>query len=212
MRERELSTRVVFVRHGQTDFPIDRIYCDGIEDPALNESGMFQAKSAAAFLKDVDISAIYASPALRTTMTAKAIAQHHNLDVEYSDALIERRFGVWDGLYFHEIERDFPDEFQQWKRDQAGFAPKGGESAYRLHERASLFLAGAIEKYRGKTVVIVSHVGPIRVLLANSMDMPIELFRSLRIDPASLSRIDYGKTQNNLVFMNYVALDRLIGF
>ncbi len=211
MREKELSTRVIFVRHGQTNFPIDRIYCDEREDPALNEDGKAQAKGAADLLKNMEIGAVYASPALRTRMTAGAIAKHHGLGIEYNDALRERRFGIWEGLYFHEIEQNFTDEFQQWKQDQAGFAPSGGESAYDLYDRAALVLDRIVADNRGNTVVVVSHVGPIRVLLAESIGMPVQSFRSLRIDPASLSCVDYGSKQNNLLLLNYVEQSRLLG-
>ncbi len=212
MREKELATKVIFVRHGQTDFPLDRIYCDDREDPELNQSGKSQAQSAGHLLKHVGVDAIYASPALRTVMTAKAIAEHHSgLTIEYREALRERRFGVWEGLFFGEIEQGFPEDFLLWKKDQAGFSPEGGESAYDLHNRALSTLSEIISENEGKTVVVVSHVGPIRVLLADAVGMPVANFRSLRIDPASLSRVDFGKKQNNLVCLNYVGLERWQG-
>ena len=210
MREKELSCRVIFVRHGQTDFPIDRIYCDDKENPELNADGKRQAESAARFLREVDIDAIYASPVRRTRMTAEAIAKYHGLSVEFDQSLVERHFGIWEGLYFDEVERDYPDEFVAWKRDQAGFAPQGGESAYDLFDRVSCFLQKIIAENRGRTIVVVTHVGPIRVLVAQAVGMSIDSFRVLRIDPASLTRVDFGSKQNNLVFLNYVDDTRMV--
>ncbi len=210
MREKEPATSIIFVRHGQTDFPIDRIYCDDKEDPPLNDSGLAQARSAAELLAQAPVAAVYASPLQRTRTTAEEIASRHRLEIAFEPELVERRFGVWDGLYFHEVEQGYPEQFTAWKRDQAGFAPEGGETAYDLLERVRPVVAGIVERHRGETVVVVSHVGPIRVLLADAVGMPVSGFRSLRIDPASLSRVDYGRRQNNLVFVNYVSKERLV--
>lgn len=73
MRDKEQTTQVIYVRHGETDFPLDRIYCDNQEDPALNRAGMEHAEQAAGFLANQDVAAIYASPCRRTSMTAEQL-------------------------------------------------------------------------------------------------------------------------------------------
>lgn len=124
MREKEKTTQVIYVRHGETDFPLDRIYCDNQEDPALNRAGMEHAEQAAGFLANQDVAAIYASPCRRTSMTAEAIAKYHEHPVQYDGALVERNFGVWEGLFFHEIESQFPSLYKEWKQNQAAFKPE----------------------------------------------------------------------------------------
>lgn len=203
MREKENATRVIYVRHGETDFPLDRIYCDGQEDPALNAAGIKQAEQAAAYLSGLDVAAVYASPCCRTRMTAEAIAEYHgDCRVSYDSALMERNFGIWEGLYFHEIESGFPVQYQEWKRNQAAFKPEAGESVYDLAERVCPAVDGMVSANSGKCIIIVSHVGPIRVLIASALEMPLGRYRQLSIDPASVSRIDYGLTNNNLIFLN----------
>lgn len=204
MREKERSTRVVFVRHGQTDFPADRIYCDDLEDPPLNGSGCLQAAQAANCLDGVKLAALYASPSLRTRMTAETLAASHiGLPVVYGDSLRERHFGIWEGRYFNEIERDFAVEYRDWKRDQAVFKPLNGESIYDLADRAVSFVRNAVERHIGETVAIVTHVGPIRVLVSEALGLPVESYRQLCIDPASITVVDYGASQNNLILMNF---------
>jgi len=203
MRSKEKSTNVYFLRHGQTDFPLDRIYCDEREDPSLNSNGIYQAKCAAISLKNSEISKIYASPAKRTQMTAKELSETTGLSVETLPTWIERRFGIWEGLYFNEIEEKYPDEYLNWKKDHVGFTPENGETINDLRQRLSGSLRGLIELHRGETIVIVSHVGPIRVSLCESLAMPIENYRQIRVDYASISRVDYGVTRNNLVKTNY---------
>lgn len=206
MREKEKATRVILVRHGETDFPQNRIYCDSKEDPALSSSGQAQANQAAAFLSQENISAIYASPSLRTRMTAEAIAAHHEgLSISFDSSLVERNFGDWEGMYFEEIESQFPAKYREWKENQATFKIGSGESVYDLAERVTLIVSTIIATHPGQAVAVVAHVGPIRVLLAKALNLPVEGYRQLTIDPASVTAIDYGVSQNNLMFMNFHA-------
>ena len=203
MRTKEKSTNVYFLRHGQTDFPLDRIYCDEREDPSLNSEGLYQAKCAAITLKNLNISKIYSSPAKRTQMTASEVSAVTNLPVETVPSWVERRFGVWEGLYFKEIEDKYPEEYLNWKKDNVGYTPEGGETINDVRERLSGSLKGIIEAHRGESILIVSHVGPIRVTLCESLNTPIENYRQFRVDYASISRVDYGLTRNNLIKINF---------
>ncbi len=203
MRDKELKTRVIFVRHGETNFPLDRIYCDDREDPPLNEFGAEQAQDAAESLSGMRVAAVHASPCVRTQMTAQAIAaKHGGLNITLENSLRERHFGVWEGLYFNEIERDFPAEYLAWKKNQAAFKPEGGESVYDLLGRVTTKLNELVARYRGETIIVVAHVGPIRVLVSEAVGLPVESYRQLQIDPASVTIIDYGISQNNLILLN----------
>lgn len=203
MRSKEASTNIIFVRHGKTDFPLDRIYCDTREDPALNVEGIYQAKSTAVSLRSQGISKIYASPAKRTQMTASEISEVTGLPVETDANWIERRFGIWEGLYFHEIEEQYPDLYSKWKQDNVGFTPENGETIGDVGARLSKSLDRLIEQHRGETIAIVSHVGPIRICLCHSLNTPIENYRQIRVDYASQSRVDYGVSRNNLLRINF---------
>lgn len=202
MRSKETETRVIFVRHGHTDFPNDRIYCDDRENPELSPDGQCQVQAAAEYFRDRTIDALYASPVRRTWQTADAIAQIAEAQPVRAPALVERRFGVWEGLYFHDIEQRFPAEYLAWKRDKVGFTPAGGETVEQLRTRVRTALSEIVHLHPGQTVVVVSHVGPIRVAITDAFRMPLELYRQIRIDYASINRIDYGKTLNNLIFLN----------
>ncbi len=59
-----------------------------------------------------------------------------------------------------------------------------------------------VENHAGETVVIVAHVGPIRMCLTDALQMPLASYRRLNVDYASLSCIDYGKRQDNVIYMN----------
>jgi len=202
MRSKETSTRILFVRHGQTDFPLDRIYCDEREDPELNRNGRLQAKSAAVFFQDLAIDALYVSPLRRTRMTAAEIAEVTGAEPQLQPDLMERRFGIWEGLYFDQIEREHPEDHLRWKQDPVNFAPAGGETVPQLVARVGAVVDDIVSRHRGGTVVVVTHVGPIRVLVTRAFDIPLPMYRQLRIDYASITCIDYGETRNNLIFLN----------
>lgn len=202
MRTKEKSTNITFLRHGQTDFPTNRIYCDDIEDPELNENGLNQAKSAANTLKAQNIRKIYCSPAKRTMMTAKEVVDVTGVELEIVPDWVERRFGKWEGMYFKEVEETFPDEYLLWKQDMVNYTPEGGETINDVKARLAKSLSTIRSKHINENILIVTHVGPIRISLCQAMSIPLQNYRQIRIDYASMSRVDYGETMNNLIFLN----------
>jgi len=202
MREKEKSTRVIFVRHGQPDFSYDRLYCDEREDPVLTEAGQRHAEEAALLLRDEPVDVIYMSPMQRTQMTAKPIIEAHGVPVHIDAQLKERPFGIWDGLYFDVIQRDYPEDFKAWKRDPVAFVPEGGESIPDHMARITAAVQRIVAAHPGELIVIVMHVGPIRMCVTDALKMPLIGYRQLTVDYGSLTRIDYGKRQNNLIYLN----------
>lgn len=202
MREKEKTTCVIFVRHGETNFPHDRLYCDDQEDPPLTDIGVSQARHAASLLQSQGIDLIYSSPMLRTCATAEVIAEMAGVPLHFHPKLKERPFGIWDGLYFDEIARDYPEQFQAWKSDPVSFVPRGGETINDHMARVKGAITEITENHRGQRIVVVTHVGPIRMCITDVLSMPLAAYRRLSIDYASISRVDYGAKQNNLIYMN----------
>lgn len=203
MREKEKTTSIIYVRHGKADFPYDRLYCDDREDPPLTEEGGRQAENAARLLARDSVDVIYASPMRRTLTTAQAVAEATDAPLRTHEGLKERPFGIWDGLYFDDIARDFPDEFQAWKRDPIEFVPEGGESIRDHMARIKGAVDEIVAAHPGELIVVVAHVGPIRMCVTDALCMPLEAYRRLTIDYGSLTRVDYGRRQHNVVYMNF---------
>lgn len=203
MREKDHRTGVIFVRHGKVDFPHDRLYCDDREDPELTSDGHAQARHAAELIAGQEVAAIYASPMQRARSTAAPIVAATEAPFHIHDGLRERPFGIWDGLYFDQIARDYPDDFRAWKQNPIEFVPEGGEPISEHMRRVRGALDDILAAHAGGLIVVVAHVGPIRMCLTDAMSMPIAAYRQLIIDYGSLSRIDYGREQNNLVYMNH---------
>lgn len=196
------DTPIIFVRHGQTDFPSERIYCDGREDPPLNAAGLAQAQRAAEFLRAAPVVKIYASPAARTLATAQAIAATTGAPVETREPLRERCMGPWDGLTFADIQTRWPEDFTRWKQDQTAFKlSPGGESMYDVAARVQAVLDEIITAHVAHLVVVVSHNGAIRAALCQALRIPLEFHRTLNIDYGALSRVDYGTSQHNFMYL-----------
>lgn len=202
MREKEKSTGVIFVRHGKPDFPHDRLYCDEREDPVLTEDGHGQARAAADLLRMENVDVIYVSPMQRTLMTAEPIVKAMNVPMHTDARLKERPFGIWDGMYFEDIRRDYPEDFLAWKQNPVTFVPEGGEPITDHQKRITDAVREIVARHPAELIVIVMHVGPIRMCVTEAMQMPLSAYRQLTVDYGSLTRIDYGKKQDNLIYLN----------
>ncbi|MGA9870194.1 MAG: bifunctional RNase H/acid phosphatase [Rhodococcus sp. (in: high G+C Gram-positive bacteria)] len=183
-------TRLLLLRHGQTPLSVDRRY-SGRGNPSLTELGRRQATAAAAHLAErTDIAAIVSSPLDRAQQTAGALAQRVGLEVSTLDELTETDFGAWEGLTFKEASTQFPDVHQRWLGDTSVSAP-GGESFDVVFERVKAARDALVATHAGSTVVVVTHVTPIKMLLQLALDVgPSILFR-LHLDLASLSSAEF---------------------
>ena len=135
-------------------------------------------------------------------VSAEAIVRATGVPLHTHPGLKERPFGIWDGLYFDDIARDYPEEFKAWKRDPVHFVPDGGETIHDHMVRVTAAVTEIVERHPGEMVVIVAHVGPIRMCVTDALQMPLEAYRRLTIDYGSLTRVDYGKRQHNLIYLN----------
>lgn len=199
MRSKETATTFLFLRHGLTDFPENRYYCDAIEDPPLNAAGLKQAGVWAERLKGKRIAAVYVSPSRRTQETAQLAIKGLNLQTKTLDGLKERSFGAWDGFTTEEIQNKFPQEWSAWKKDLLHFTPSGGESLAGFSKRVDETVQELISRHSGETVLVVTHVGPIRMIVAAALGMPMENVKRLVVGSCSTTQIEYTQSWPNLV-------------
>jgi broad specificity phosphatase PhoE len=144
------------------------------------------------------------SPSTRTIETAGPIVKSLGIEYKLFDELKERCFGVWDGLTFREIEEKYPEGLSRWKADQASYTPEGGESIFDLQKRVDSVLQWALQEYKGKKIVIVSHTGPIRVAVTQALQIPMINYRQLQIHPGSATRVDFGNSSVNLIYLGFL--------
>ncbi|NKY88552.1 bifunctional RNase H/acid phosphatase [Nocardia veterana] len=183
-------TRLLLLRHGQTELSVERRY-SGRGNPELTALGREQAARAAKYLAAKgDIAAVVTSPLGRARETAQAAAQALDVPVRVLDALTETDFGEWEGLTFAEAAQRDPELHQRWLGDPSLPAP-GGESFDAVRERVEAARRDLIALYPGQNVVVVSHVTPIKTLLQLALEVGPSLLYRLHLDLASLSIAEF---------------------
>ncbi len=187
---RGTPTRLLLLRHGQTALSVQRRY-SGRGNPELTDLGRQQAQAAARYLAERGgIAAVVSSPLQRAYETAAAAAKALGLDVTVDDDLIETDFGGWEGLTFAEAAERDPELHTRWLRDTST-EPPGGESFDAALERVCRARERIVDAYRGATVLVVSHVTPIKMLLRLALDAGPGILYRLHLDLASLSIAEF---------------------
>ncbi|MEV0117699.1 bifunctional RNase H/acid phosphatase [Streptomyces sp. NPDC050844] len=182
----------VLLRHGETALtPQKRFSGSGGSDPSLSDIGREQAERAAAALAARGtIQAIVSSPLKRCQETAQAVAARIGLDVRIEDGLRETDFGAWEGLTFGEVRERQPEELNAWL-SSAKAAPPGGESFAAVSRRVSAARDRLTAEYAGQTVLLVTHVTPIKTLVRLALGAPPEALFRMELSAASLSAVAY---------------------
>jgi len=207
--EEQNNRRIWLVRHGLTDWNTQQRFC-GHSDVPLSAQGRVQARWLAQRLQEEKISTIYTSDLARARETAEIIASRRTQEVpvNLSAAWREIDFGAWEGLTYAEIAERFKDQLGFFT-DPVQYSPLGGESLAYVLQRVQAELA--VIACSGNLpvegdLVIVSHGGPLRVLLCSLLGVPLERQWQLRLDPGSLSAIDLLAVQEPLVPQAILAL------
>jgi probable phosphoglycerate mutase len=178
------------LRHGQTELSVQRRY-SGRGNPALTDLGRRQAEAAAQYLAQKGgVAAVITSPLQRAYDTAVAAAKALGLDVSVDDDLIETDFGTWEGLTFGEAAERDPELHRRWLRDTS-VKPPDGESFDSVANRVRRAQRRIIAEHGGDTVLVVSHVTPIKTLLRLALDAGQGILYRLHLDLASLSIAEF---------------------
>ena len=179
-------TALVLLRHGETALTAQKRFSGVHQDVRLSERGHRQAHQAAAsFAQRGTIEAIVSSPLTRSRETADRAAAALGLPVEIDDDLRECDFGEWEGLTFAEVQRQWPDELAAWLASTET-APAKGESIAEVAARVRRARDRLIRRYPGRTVLVVSHVTPIKQLVCLALGVePAAVFR-MELAPASI--------------------------
>jgi broad specificity phosphatase PhoE len=180
--------RLLLVRHGTTILhKNDRFW--GKTDVPLSNIGIKQAGLLRTHLASEQITVVYTSTLSRARDTAEIIAAGHKAKLIACEELCECNFGFAEGLTFKEIEHTYPklaEDLASWKT----VAFPGGETLEQLNVRVINFLK-RLESLKAKdTAAIISHGGPLRLIICNLLGIDIQHWQQLRIDRGSLSIIE----------------------
>jgi 2,3-bisphosphoglycerate-dependent phosphoglycerate mutase len=148
---------LILVRHGETDWNRDLRY-QGHADPPLNDAGRAQAHELARELDGLELDAIYTSDLRRASETAEIIHAGRDIPLRREAGLREIDVGSWSGLTRTEIEERFP-----------GVEIHDGETPEAHRARVVGTVAAIAARHDGARILIVSHGGSLRALLAHAL-------------------------------------------
>ncbi|MGW8781166.1 bifunctional RNase H/acid phosphatase [Streptomyces sp. NPDC055796] len=191
----DMGTPATFVllRHGETALtPQKRFSGSGGTDPELSEAGRRQAAAVAeALAARGTIQTIVCSPLRRCRETAQAVADRLGLTVTVEEGLREVDFGAWEGLTFGEVRERFPDDLQAWLDSPKAAPTGGGESFTAATRRISATRDRLLAAHAGRTVLLVTHVTPVKILVRLALGAPPEALFKMELSAASLSAVAY---------------------
>ncbi|RAG83299.1 hypothetical protein DN069_23205 [Streptacidiphilus pinicola] len=188
-------TTLVLLRHGETLLtPERRISGSGGTNPGLSPAGRRQAaETADALARRGGIDAVVTSPLRRCQETAQAVAARLGLSVRAEADLREADFGAWEGLTFAEVGARYPDDLKAWL-DSPEIPPSGGgETMQQVTRRVAAVRDGLLARHAGATVLVVSHVAPVRTLLRLALQAPPHSLFRMEVAAASLSTVTYDR-------------------
>jgi len=213
-----MVTTLYLIRHGETWGSETKRYKGSIDVP-LSDNGIGQIKRSSVFIKEyltkstssghlnylrdihgtqslspsaeLQIKAIYCSTLDRAKVSAEIISGHYDLIPVPMPDLRERCFGIWEGMTFTEIKKNYPAEFESWAENPLKYSPPGGESTLEVRDRVIPSIAGILDSHKGEHIVVVAHGGVNRIILCHFMGIPLENIFRIEQDYAAVNVIEF---------------------
>lgn len=200
-REGYRLTRLYLVRHGETIWNRE-IRIQGHKDIPLSPFGERQSAALAARLACTEIDAAYASDLQRAVVTASILLGGRDLVAQLRPALREAAFGTWEGLTYEEVKQAYPEEYAGRRLRPAEVAPSGGETLSEMVRRVQQVIDNIVLEHPDQSVLVVSHGGPLRVLLGILLGLGLDSYWKVRVDNCSLSIVDTYPEGNIVSLLN----------
>lgn len=193
-------TRVILIRHGETDWNRQRIF-RGRADVLLSPEGIRQAELVTITLKEIGIDAIYSSPLKRALQTAQKIADFHNLEVVVEPGFMDFDYGEWQGLSHQEVRKRYPELYSRWEKEPHTVRTPGGESLQDVRKRSVNALEKVLAEHPSRTVVIVSHRVVNKVLLCFVLGLDNSHFWRIRQDTCAINIFEWSEDRGYVLYL-----------
>lgn len=180
--------KLILIRHGETNYTALGKYC-GHKDIPLNKKGMVQADRIWLKLKKTKVDKVYSSDLKRTLQTAKIVFK--DKEIFKKKDLREIDFGRFCGLTIKETFRLYPKIYKVWLNKPLDVKMPEGESVADFTKRVLRCFRSISNQNLKKTVAIVSHGGPIRIILLNLLKLGIDRFWDIEQDVAAVNIIEF---------------------
>ena len=189
-------TTIVFMRHGQAENNTKRILAGRTKGVKLTKLGLEQIKGAAKLAENMNIAAIYSSPIERAHITAQMVGERINITPTVDERLTELEMGQFTGVSFNEIASGYGNVFLKFYKGSMEIKKNGVETFVSVRQRVQSIINEVSTKYENKTVLLVTHMDPIKAALAEAMTLSAELLTRMIIANASMTI--FGQTKDKL--------------
>lgn len=171
-------TTLYLVRHCEATGNVLKQY-QGSIDADITENGANQLKLLSKRFEKVNIDKFYSSPLKRAQLTAKSVAEPQGKEIEIVKDITEIAGGIFEGMTFEEIFRQYPEEENNWNHYPHLYKSPKGESMREVYTRAVKAINKIIADNKGKTVFVASHGGVIRTLMCYFLKVDFENLNSV---------------------------------
>ena len=183
------------LRHGEAEgTPCFR----GHTDHALSKSGHQQMMTT---LQDYTADVVITSPLSRCAEFAHEWSAQQNIDCHAIDDFKEINFGDWDGLMVEQIKASQQDELNLFWHDPVNFTPPNAESLVAFQQRILTGWESLLNEHltqdNDKNILLITHGGVIRVLIAHVLSMPLNKLLSIESPLAGMSRLRISIDEQN---------------
>jgi phosphoserine phosphatase len=205
----ENSTRVIFLRHGQSTYNEQKLYQGCCDESLLNQKGIIQAEQSGNFLSNIPLHAVYVSPLQRTQETAQQILKAIHTTTNYTPKLKldqnlkEIDLPGWQGLPFKYVREHLAEDYRVWEENPHEFIMETTSSSgytltrtqtkpvLELYKKAEQFWQTTLPKHVGETILIVSHGGTIRALIGTALGIKPSQFHTLQQSNCGISILNF---------------------
>lgn len=195
-------TRVIIVRHGQTEWNRMERFRGRVDLP-LNETGHEQARLVARRIAAGEaLAAVYSSPLTRTMQTAQPIAKASGITVTPLDGLIDIDYGDWQGLTPEDVAARYPELHRRWERSPQLVAMPGGETLAAVRERADAAMRRAAAVHEGGTVALVTHKVVCKILICAALGIANDHFWQIEQENGAISVVEFSRGRPVLKLCN----------
>jgi len=199
---------IIFLRHAQAENNAKRILAGRTEGVHLTKTGIEQAEQIAKYLKPLDISAIYSSPIERASHTAEIVAKNNSLDHNLDDRLTEIEMGKFTRMNYDDMFAKYGNIFLKFYENDPVIAEHEVETFPDVQKRVLDMVDHVLKKHNNENVILVTHMDPIKSMLAKVMNLLPETLFELIIANASLTIIKEQDKKFSLSAINAMNIDR----
>jgi len=199
---------IIFLRHAQAENNAKRILAGRTEGVHLTKTGIEQAEQIAKYLKPLDISAIYSSPIERASHTAEIVAKNRSLEVVLDERLTEIDMGKFTRMNYDDMFAKYGNIFLKFYENNPVISEHEVETFPDVQKRVLDMVDHVLKKHNNENVILVTHMDPIKSMLAKVMNLVPETLFELIIANASLTIVKEQDKIFSLSAINAMNVDR----